>query len=125
MFLEYAIQLFGEPEKGDMGYTKLEDFFAELESSGSTYTSTLDIVSMYVDQFSVKELRPDMSRDIASKYNIPIYGSIEEALKCGGSDFALDGILLIGEHGDYPKNEFNQILYPRRRFFEECLNGRE
>jgi len=84
---------------------------------GYQYTSTLEIVSFYVDQFPDN----DMSRDIAAKHGIPMYGSIEEALKCGGTSFDLDGILIIGEHGDYPENELGQILYPRCRFFTACL----
>jgi len=30
-------------------------------------------------------------------------------------------VLLIGEHGNYPSNEKGQILYPRRRLFEEIV----
>ena len=44
---------------------------------------------------------------------------IPEALTLGGDKLAVDGVLLIGEHGDYPHNEKGQHLYPRRRFFEE------
>jgi len=29
-------------------------------------------------------------------------------------------VLIIGEHGDYPRNEKGQILYPRFEFFEQC-----
>lgn len=37
---------------------------------------------------------------------MPIYPSIVKALTLGGSELAVDGVLLIGgEHGDYPWNE--------------------
>lgn len=85
---------------------------------GRRYSSTLDIVSMYLDHFP----ETDMSRDLSAKHGFPIYGSIREALLEGGDTFALDGIILIGEHGVYPFNEIGQELYPRRLFFEECLN---
>lgn len=102
----------------DVIITKMLEGFT---MDGNQYTSTLEIVSMYMDQFSVKELRPDMSRDMAAKHHIPIYPTVAETLKCDGARFDLDGIIIIGEHGDYPTNKYNQILYPRRRLFEQCL----
>ncbi|MFL5340876.1 MAG: hypothetical protein ACJ8F7_12080 [Gemmataceae bacterium] len=75
----------------------------------------LQLVSLYVDQFPAGEL----SRDLAQTHNFPILDSIEKALTLGGAKLALDGVLCIGEHGKYPKNERGQTLYPRRRFFEE------
>ena len=84
---------------------------------GREYPSTLQIVSMYVDQFPEN----DMSRDQARRHGIPIYSTVAEALTCGGSELAVEGILIIGEHGNYPLNEYGQKLYPRRRLFEECF----
>ena len=75
----------------------------------------LQLISMYVDQFPEK----DLSRDLAKKYNFKICETISDALTLGGNKLAVDGVLLIGEHGKYPTNEKGQILYPRRRFFEE------
>jgi hypothetical protein len=72
------------------------------------------LASMYVDQFP----KNDMSRALARKYNFPIFDTIEKALTLGGRQLAVDGVLSIGEHGNYPKNARGQILYPRRRFFE-------
>ncbi|HLW66846.1 MAG TPA: hypothetical protein VKS79_16145 [Gemmataceae bacterium] len=75
----------------------------------------LQLVSLYCDQFPEE----DMSRDLAKKHGFTIYDSIDKALTLGGKTLAVDGVLCIGEHGNYPKNERGQIMYPRRRFFEE------
>jgi hypothetical protein len=75
----------------------------------------LRLVSMFVDQFPEKE----MSRDLAKKYDFKICGTIDEALTLGGKKLVVDGVLIVGEHGKYRTNEKGQILYPRRRFFEE------
>lgn len=84
---------------------------------GRKITSTLEIVAMYVDQTPIQ----DMSRDLSLKHGFPIYKTVSEALLCGGNEFAVDGIIIIGEHGAYPSNELGQTLYPRRRLFEDCL----
>ena len=41
----------------------------------------------------------------AEEFDVPMYGSINQALTLGGKELAVDGVLLIGEHGDYPWNE--------------------
>lgn len=85
---------------------------------GRHYESTLEIVSFFVEKFPEN----DLSHGLAAKHGIPMHASIREALLGGSNSFDLDGIIIIGEHGDYPDNEIGQTLYPRRRFFEECLN---
>jgi hypothetical protein len=75
-----------------------------------------EIASLYMDQVSER----DVGREIAARHNVPIYPTIEKALTLGGERLAVDGVLLIGEHGHYPYNELGQHMYPRRRFFEEA-----
>ncbi len=75
----------------------------------------VDVVSMYVDQFAEN----DLARGIAAKHNVPIYPSIVKALTQGGKELAVDGVLLIGEHGDYAWNEREQQLFPRKFFMEQ------
>jgi hypothetical protein len=73
--------------------------------------------TLYVDQ------RPDndLSRDIAKDFKVRLARSVTEALTLGGDKLAVDGVLLIGEHGNYPRNEKDQVLYPRHEFFKEIV----
>jgi len=75
------------------------------------------VVSMYVDQ----KPEGDLSGSRAKEFGFPIYSTITEALCCGGKELAVDAVLIIGEHGNYPRNEKGQILYPRSEFFQECV----
>jgi hypothetical protein len=77
----------------------------------------LELVSLYTDQVP----KADMSRDLARKHGFKIAPTIADALTPGGKTLAVDGVLLIGEHGDYPDNPKGQKLYPRRRFFAETV----
>src|SRR6266545_3816865 len=76
------------------------------------------LVSLYVDQVP----KNDMSAALAKKYNFLIFKTIEGAVTLGRKGLNVDGVLCIGEHGNYPRNARGQILYPRRRFFEEVTN---
>src|SRR6187399_2748725 len=71
------------------------------------------IVSMFTEQIP----KADMSRERAAKYKVPIFRTVDEALTLGGSKLAVDGVLLIGEHGAYPVNDKAQTLYPRFEMF--------
>jgi len=61
--------------------------------------------------------KEDISRDRARKYKIPIFRTVVDALTMSGDKLAVDGVLLIGEHGDYPVNDKEQKLYPRFEMF--------
>jgi hypothetical protein len=78
----------------------------------------LRLASMYVDQVPPN----DMSAALAKRHNFTIYDTIEGAITLGRKEVAVDGVLLIGEHGRYATNELRQLLYPRRRFFEATAN---
>jgi len=75
----------------------------------------LKLVSLYIDQ----EHEKDIGKRLAAEHGVPIMKTIAEALTLGGKSLAVDGVLLIGEHGKYPLSESGQIMYPRRRFLEE------
>ncbi len=78
----------------------------------------LELVSMYLDQFP----EGDMARPMSEKHGVPIFDTIAQAITRGTDDIAVDGVISIGEHGDYPHNEKGQHLYPRYRFFTEIAD---
>lgn len=71
------------------------------------------IVSMYTEQVPEN----DMSRPLAKKYNVPIFRTVVDALTLGGDSLAVDGVILVGEHGVYPMNDKDQKMYPRFEMF--------
>lgn len=87
------------------------------DEQGRLRKPRIQVVSMYTDQVPEN----DISREWSGRSGVPIYPTIREALTLGGDTLAVDGVLLIGEHGDYPDNERGQKQYPRRRLFEEIV----
>ncbi|MBI0397911.1 hypothetical protein [Cyclobacterium marinum] len=71
------------------------------------------IVSIFTEQVPEN----DMSRPMAKKHGVPIFGTVADALTLGGDKLEVDAVLLIGEHGVYPSNEKAQKLYPRFEMF--------
>ena len=84
---------------------------------GKWLAPEVDLVAMYVDHFPEKDLAKGRSK----KYGIKIYSSIADAITLGTGKLAVDGVVIIGEHGQYPKNEKGQTLYPRYKFFKEVV----
>jgi hypothetical protein len=77
----------------------------------------LRLASLYIDQ----SVEGDLGRRTATKYGVPITKTIEEAITLGSGKVAVDGVISVGEHGNYPRNAKGQQLYPRRRFFSEIV----
>src|SRR6516225_6505945 len=84
---------------------------------GVWHQPNMKVVSLYVDQ----KPEGDLSAARAKEFGLTVYPTIAEALRCGGKQLAVDAVLLIAEHGNYPRNEKGQILYPRYEFFEQCV----
>ena len=58
---------------------------------------------------------------LAASHRFRISDTIEDALTLGTGRLAVDGVLLIAEHGDYPKTVLGNTQYPKRRFWEETI----
>ncbi len=90
-------------------------FLKGLPTDQGLLPARVEIASLYIDQFPEN----DLGRAYGARYGVPIYPSIPQALTLGGDALAVDGVLLIGEHGEYAWNEKEQHLYPRKPFFEQ------
>jgi hypothetical protein len=75
----------------------------------------VELASIYLDQIDAR----DIGQALAWRHNVPIYQTIRAALTLGGPALAVDGVVLIGEHGDYPLDEQGRQMYPRRYLFEQ------
>jgi hypothetical protein len=78
----------------------------------------VQVVSMYTDQVPEN----DMSRYMAEKHRIKIFKTVREALTLGGSELDVDGVVFIGEHGNYAWNIKGQKLYPRYFLFRQIVD---
>jgi len=87
------------------------------EYDGKRREPAVQVLSMYTDQLP----NNDRSRGLAAKYPFKIYPSVREALTLGGERLSVDGVLLIGEHGNYPDNEKGQKLYPRYLLYQQII----
>src|SRR6476646_6115061 len=68
----------------------------------------LQLASLYVDQFP----RRDLARKLAARYKVPLFDTIAKALTLGSDRIGVDGVISVGEHGNYPWNKLQQHLYP-------------
>jgi hypothetical protein len=93
-------------------------FLVGYPRDGAWHKPDMKIVSLFVDQ----KPEGDQSVARAKEFDFQVYPTIAETLRCGGSRLAVDAVLVIGEHGDYTRNEKGQVLYPRYEFVKQCVD---
>jgi hypothetical protein len=75
------------------------------------------IVSMYIEQTGPR----DIGTRIANMNGVKLYPTIADALTQGGDSLAVDGVIYVGEHGDFPYNRLHQKMYPRLNYLEQIF----
>lgn len=85
------------------------------EVDGFPHRGPFEVVRMYNDQSPPD----DLGSSFCQRHGIELCRTPEQAL--GGERLDVDGVLLVVEHGDYPLNEFNQVLYPRYELFQKVV----
>jgi hypothetical protein len=98
-------------------YNFLVNLMGRYMFRGQRVDPGVDVVSFYADQFPTG----DMAREASKRFKVPLFSSIDQALCLGGKSLAVDAVLLVGEHGDYPTNELGQRMYPRKEFFDQIV----
>ena len=87
--------------------------------NGEYHHPPMDLVSLYVDQHP----KGDLTRERAARFpGMKVYPTIAETLTRGTSKLDVDGVVIVGEHGDYPRTPKGQVQYPRYRFFNETVD---
>jgi len=86
--------------------------------NGTHHHPEMDLISIFIDQIGDNDVSKTRLVEFPS---MKLYPSIAEALTLGGSTLAVDGVVLVGEHGRYPRNEKRQTLYPRYEFFQQIV----
>ena len=86
----------------------------------------VQLAGIYFDQCPKNEI----GHALAAEHGVTVFDTIHQCLTLGGShssnepdskdEIAVDGVIIVGEHGDYAWNEKDQHLYPRKYFMEQA-----
>ena len=95
----------------------LDRFCMGFATGGKWHAPQVDVASVYIDQVSDR----DLSQQRIRRYGLTSFPTVKDALTHGSSKLAVDGVVIIGEHGKYPVNEKGQTLYPRYKWFREIV----
>ncbi len=78
-----------------------------------------EVASLYIEQTPEAT---DLGRAKAAQFGVRQSPTIADALTLGTGKLAVDGVLLIAEHGDYPLNAKLQKLYPRGKYYDQAMD---
>ncbi len=95
-----------------------ERFLHGYPREGHWHQPPFQVVAAYVDQVGAD----DLSHKRAEEFGFKVYSKVADAVRNGKDKLDVDGVLVIGEHGDYPLNEYQQKLYPRYEFFKQITD---
>ena len=84
---------------------------------GAHTPSRIDVASVYIHQLDTSLL----GQKICKAKQIPIHKTVSEAVTLGGTDLAVDGVVIVGEHGDYPTDLKGHWLLPRWWMYQQVI----
>src|SRR3954470_4284971 len=84
---------------------------------GAHTPSRVDVVSVYVHQLDTSLL----AQKVCKAKNIPIFKTVREAVTLGGKELAVDGVVIVAEHGNYPTDLKGHWLLPRWWIYQQVI----
>ncbi len=84
---------------------------------GAHTPSRVDVVSVYVHQYDTSLL----AQKVCKAKNIPMFKSVGEAVTLGGKELAVDGVVIVAEHGNYPTDLRGHWLLPRWWIYQQVM----
>ena len=110
----FITHIYRNSAHADVIGTKL---FLGIPTDDGMVTPQIKIASVYIEQVGAN----DTGLRIAKMNNTPVYPTVEEALTLGGDKLAVDAVIYVGEHGEYPYNRLGMKLYPRMNYLERIF----
>ena len=84
---------------------------------GAYTASQVDVVSVYINQLDTSLL----GQKVCKAKNIPIFKTVGEAVTLGGKELAVDGVVIVCEHGNYPTDLKGHWLLPRWWIYQQVI----
>lgn len=98
----------------DWIFTKLLDGYWW---QGAHKESRVEVVSVYIHQLEASGL----GQKICKSKGIPIYDTVAQAVSLGGDELAVDGVVIVAEHGNYPTDLKGHWLLPRWWIYNQVI----
>jgi len=84
---------------------------------GAHTPSQVEVVSVYIDQLDTSLL----GQKVCKAKNIPIFKTVKEAVTLGGKELAVDGVVIVAEHGKYRTDLKGRWLLPRWWIYHQVI----
>ncbi|MES3018438.1 MAG: hypothetical protein V4721_11695 [Bacteroidota bacterium] len=84
---------------------------------GAYTPSRVDVVSIYVHQHDESQL----AQKVAKAKGIPVFKTVGEAVMLGGKELAVDGVVIVAEHGEYATDLKGHWLLPRWWIYNQVV----
>ncbi len=84
---------------------------------GAHTPSQVEVVSVYIDQLDTSLL----GQKVCKAKNIPIFKTVKETVTLGQKELAVDGVVIVAEHGNYRTDLKGRWLLPRWWIYHQVI----